>query len=64
MDQVERIARTVAEQRTRDERRWREFTAAVEEALKLAAENPGTTAKDYLDDPDAPTVNSAPGRLC
>lgn len=60
MDQIERIARTVAQQRTGEESGWREFTAVVEEALKLAAENPGTTARDYLDEPDS--VKPAPAR--
>ncbi|MHC2488974.1 hypothetical protein ACVII0_002766 [Sinorhizobium meliloti] len=53
MDQVERIARAVSQQRTGGEGRWQGFTASVEEALKLAAENPGTTARDYLDEPNS-----------
>lgn len=53
MDEIERLARTVAGQRTGDEGRWREFADIVREAIRLASEQPGTTARDFLEEPTA-----------
>lgn len=52
MDEIERLARTVAEQRTGDEGRWREFIDRVKRAIEAASRVEGATARDFLDEPE------------
>lgn len=61
MDEVETLARTMAEQRTGDAGLWQEFVDAVREAIRLADEQPGATARDFLDEPTKP--QATPGQL-
>lgn len=49
MDQTERVARTVSQQRTGSELRWREFVELVEQAEKDARPEEGIFVRDLLD---------------
>lgn len=48
MTEKERVARTVAIQRTGDASRWVEFQNEVEAAFAAIERDPATTVRDYL----------------
>ena len=52
MHNVERLARTVAEQRTGDGDQWDSFVPEVEAAIEKAKENPSLSPRDFLDEPE------------
>ena len=51
MDDVEHLARTVAQQRTGDSERWLEFMPIVAEAIEKAERIPNAHPRDFLDEP-------------
>lgn len=52
MNNVEHLARTVAEQCTGDPERWQEFTSIVEDALEKVKRVPDSYPRDFLDEPE------------
>lgn len=52
MNNVEHLARTVAEQRTGDPERWSEFTSEVEKAIEKVKRVPDSYPRDFLDEPE------------
>jgi len=48
-EELKRVAKTVALQRTGDKDRWDEFLPLVREAYEVASQHPTITPRDILD---------------